>query len=57
MCVPMLVTTQSVLLDLGCSWESWAECDLRERPLTEFTDGKICMNLDPYEIKTILIKA
>ena len=48
---------QEVALKLGCTWKEWAEGDLRERPLTEFTGEEIRMSLHPYEIKTILIKA
>lgn len=41
----------------GFAYEAWAESDLRERPLTEWTlDTEICMELHPYEIRTILVK-
>ena len=40
----------------GFPYKAWAECDLRERPVTEFAQGKIQMNLHAYEIKTILIE-
>ncbi len=47
---------QEVALTAGFSWKAWAECDLRERPVTEFTQEEIRMSLHAYEIKTILIE-
>ena len=47
---------QSVTMKLGFTFRSWAECDLRERPIAQWENGKeICMELHPYEIKTVLI--
>ncbi len=34
----------------------WAESDLMERPVSDFTSEPIRMELHPYEIKTILFK-
>ena len=41
----------------GFGYQTWAQCDLRERPITEFVTGEISMSLHPYEIMTILVKA
>lgn len=46
---------QEVTVRPGFVYQTWAECDLRERPVTEFTQDEIRMILQPYEIKTILI--
>ena len=41
----------------GFAFDSWAECDLRERPISEFSKEKeITMELHAYEIKTVLVK-
>ena len=48
---------QKVTVKPGFSWKAWAECDLRERPINEFAQGEICMELHAYEIKTILLEA
>lgn len=45
---------QDVTVKPGFLWKAWAECDLRERPITEFTQDEIRMSLHAYEIKTIL---
>lgn len=51
---------QQVALELGFDYTSWCESDLMERPVEEFrtvTEGeKICLEVRPYEIKTILVK-
>ncbi len=47
---------QDVAVKTGFSYQAWAECDLRERPVTAFTREEIILNLHPYEIKTILIE-
>lgn len=48
--------SQHVGLKFGFKIQSWAESDLRERPITEKTPGgDIQMELKPYEIKTILL--
>lgn len=47
---------QEVTLTPGFTWRAWAECDLRERPISEFTAREIRMSLHTYEIKTILIE-
>lgn len=46
---------QKVSLTTGFAYKSWAESDLRERPLEEAKEGNIEMTLNPYEIKTILL--
>ena len=47
---------QRVTVKSGFAYRAWSECDLRERPVTEFTQGEICMSLHAYEIKTILLE-
>lgn len=47
---------QDVTVKPGFGYRAWAECDLRERPVTEFTQEPICMDLHAYEIKTILVE-
>ncbi len=47
---------QEVALKPGFTWQAWAQCDLRERPVTEFVRDEIRMDLHAYEIKTILIE-
>lgn len=46
---------QHVTVKPRFSYGKWAECDLRERPLTVFGTDEIHVNLHAYEIKTILI--
>lgn len=47
---------QQVTMNLGFTYQSWSEADLRERPIgTLHTEDTICMSVNPYEIKTILI--
>lgn len=46
---------QTVKVTAGFSYKSWAESDLRERPLEQAKEGNIEMTLSPYEIKTILL--
>ncbi len=48
---------QNVTVKPGFGYQTWAQCDLRERPITEFVTGEISMSLHPYEIMTILVKA
>ena len=48
-------SAQEVEVKPGFAYRSWAECDLRERPLTEFAEGKISLKLHAYEIKTVLL--
>ena len=48
---------QNVTVKPGFGYQTWAQCDLRERPITEFVPGEISMSLHPYEIMTILVKA
>nr|WP_288861846.1 alpha-mannosidase [uncultured Faecalicatena sp.] len=49
-------SSQHVGLKLGFKIRSWAESDLRERPIMEeVPGGDIYMELKPYEIKTILL--
>ena len=40
----------------GFAYQTWAECDLRERPVAEFVQDEISISLHAYEIKTILFK-
>lgn len=47
---------QKVVLKPGFVYKAWAECDLRERPLGEFVQGGVCMDLHAYEIKTVLFE-
>lgn len=47
---------QDVTVKPGFGYRAWAECDLRERPVTEFTQEPIRMELHAYEIKTILVE-
>lgn len=47
---------QKVTLNPGFQFCRWAEGDLRERPLEEYKEGAIRVELHPYEIKTILIQ-
>lgn len=47
---------QEVALKPGFTWQAWAQCDLRERPVSEFVRDEIRMDLHAYEIKTILIE-
>lgn len=47
---------QRVELKPSFAYKAWAESDLMERPLAEFTDGKVAMELHPYEIKTVLFE-
>lgn len=47
---------QKVVLRPGFAYKAWAEGDLRERQIGEIMDSQeICMNVKPFEIKTILI--
>ena len=48
-------SAQEVEVKPGFAYRSWAECDLRERSLTEFAEGKISLKLHAYEIKTVLL--
>lgn len=49
---------QKVALQPNFSYEAWAESDLMERPLAEFTAAgeAVQMELHPYEIKTVLFR-
>lgn len=47
---------QPVVLKPGFAIKHWTEADLRERPLgSTHTEEEICLEVTPYEIKTILI--
>lgn len=48
--------TQRVELTPSFAYRGWAQSDLMERPISEFSAGKITMELHPYEIKTILFE-
>ena len=45
-------------LELFCSlkYDSWQECNLMERGFGEIKNGPIMVEINPYEIKTILLK-
>lgn len=45
---------QKVEINPSFAYKAWAESDLLERPVSDFTDGRVVMELHPYEIKTIL---
>lgn len=48
---------QRVTLHTGFKYRTWAEADLRERPIgARQPGGEISMELHPYEIKTIMIE-
>ncbi len=47
---------QQVEIRPSFDWQGWAESDLMERPLAAFTDGKVVLQLNPYEVKTILFQ-
>lgn len=48
---------QKVSMKTGFAYQSWTECDLRERPVGDWENNKkIQMTVNPYEIKTILIQ-
>ena len=50
---------QLVTVKTGFTWRTWAECDLRERPVTEFTASNkegIALEMHAYEIKTLLLE-
>lgn len=48
---------QKVSMKTGFAYQSWAECDLRERLTGQWSSSKpVQMTLNPYEIKTILIQ-
>lgn len=47
---------QKVTLKPSFTYRAWAESDLMERPVAEFTASDIVMELHPYEIKTVLFE-
>lgn len=48
---------QKVTVKPGFGFRFWAESDLRERPMGNWMESKeICINMKPFEIKTILIR-
>ena len=47
---------QKVKITPGFAYKAWAECDLRERAVSAFTDSKVELELHPFEIKTILFE-
>lgn len=47
---------QQVEIKPSFVYKAWAESDLMERPLGEFTDDKVAVELHPYEIKTVLFE-
>lgn len=49
-------SAQKVTMRPGFAFREWTECDLRERPLGEWSQEKeVVLSLHAYEIKTILI--
>ncbi len=47
---------QRVEINPSFMYKAWAEGDLMERPVSGFNDGKVVMELHPYEIKTVLFE-
>ncbi len=47
---------QNVVIKPEFNYLSWAEGDLRERAISEFTNNEINLKLHAYEIKTILLR-
>ena len=48
-------SAQNVTVRPGFDFKSWAECDLRERPVSSMSQEKeIRLSMHAYEIKTIL---
>ncbi len=47
---------QHVTVKTAFAYQAWAEGSLMEKPVSEFTDGDVTLELHPYEIKTILFR-
>lgn len=47
---------QKVTVNPSFAYKEWAEGSLMEKPLSEFTDGNVTLELHPFEIKTILFR-
>ena len=47
---------RTVTVTPGFAYSAWAESDLMEHPTGEFADGKITLDVGPFEVKTILIR-
>lgn len=47
---------QYVTVKTAFAYQAWAEGSLMEKPVSEFTDGDVTLELHPYEIKTILFR-
>ena len=47
---------QHVTVKTAFAYQAWAEGSLMEKPVSEFTDGEVTLELHPYEIKTILFR-
>lgn len=47
---------QKTVVRPSFAYKAWAECDLMERPITEFTNEPVRLEMHPYEIKTILFE-
>lgn len=45
---------QRVEISPSFAYKAWAESDLMERPISDYTAGSVVMELHPYEIKTVL---
>lgn len=48
--------TKKIRIHTGFTVKEYAECDLMERPLEEFTDKEMEVWIRPYEIKSFLIR-
>lgn len=47
---------QKVCVSPSFAYEKWAESDLMERPVEEFRNDEVKLELHPYEIKTVLFQ-
>lgn len=47
----------SVTVKPSISYSSWCESDLMEQPEGEFSNSDITLDVKPYEIKTVILKA
>lgn len=46
---------QKVRVEPFFAYQAWAKSDMMERPLEEFVEADILLEMHPYEIKTILV--
>ena len=47
---------QKVCLSPSFVYHAWAESDLMERPVEDFRNDTVKLELHPYEIKTVLFQ-